>query len=150
MTSAICRSCGASLALTVCDLGLAPISNAFIWPAAISEGEIFYPLRACVCEVCWLVQLDTRLPPDAHFHADYVYFSSYSSGWIEHARRYVKMATARFGLSATSRVMEVASNDGYLLQFFLAEGIPALGIEPSANTVPMPSSTLSNGLEGAD
>lgn len=95
---------------------------------------MFYPLKACVCEQCWLVQLESSPDSSAHFHENYVYFSSYSSGWVEHARRYVEAMTARFGLSERSRVMELASNDGYLLQFFVKAGIPALGIEPTANT----------------
>jgi len=134
MTIAQCRSCGAPLSRVVCDLGLSPISNAFIAAEKRCEGEMYYPLKACVCEQCWLVQLETSPESSAHFHQDYVYFSSYSSGWVEHARLYVETMTNRFGLSATNRVMELASNDGYLLQFFVEAGIPALGIEPTANT----------------
>jgi SAM-dependent methyltransferase len=118
----------------VCDLGLSPISNAFIKLEDAGKGEMFYPLKACVCEQCWLVQLESSPDSAAHFHEDYVYFSSFSSGWVEHARRYVEEMTVRFALSPASRVMEIASNDGYLLQFFVERGIPALGIEPTANT----------------
>jgi SAM-dependent methyltransferase len=134
MTPIECRSCGAPLALTVCDLGLSPISNAFIRPDDLGNGEMFYPLEARVCERCWLVQLGTELPSTAHFHDDYVYFSSFSTSWVEHARRYSERMVSRFGLSTKSRVIEIASNDGYLLQFFVKAGIPALGIEPTANT----------------
>lgn len=134
MNPASCRSCGAPLSRVVCDLGLSPISNAFIPASREGEGEMFYPLKVCVCESCWLVQLESSPDSSAHFHDNYVYFSSYSAGWVEHARRYVEDMTARFGLNAQSRVMELASNDGYLLQFFVKAGIPALGIEPTPNT----------------
>tara|TARA_R110002020_G_scaffold37886_23_gene114420 strand:+ start:410 stop:1627 length:1218 start_codon:yes stop_codon:yes gene_type:complete len=127
-------SCGSPLSRVVCDLGLSPISNAFIKPEDTAKGEMFYPLKACVCESCWLVQLESSPDSGAHFHEDYVYFSSFSSGWVDHARRYVEAMTARLALGASSRVMELASNDGYLLQFFAQAGIPALGIEPTANT----------------
>jgi len=134
MSVAHCMSCGSPLSRVVCDLGLSPISNAFIKPEDTPRGEMFYPLKACVCESCWLVQLESSPDSGAHFHEDYVYFSSFSSGWVDHARRYVEAMTARLALSASSRVMELASNDGYLLQFFVQAGIPALGIEPTANT----------------
>ncbi|SEQ32452.1 Ubiquinone/menaquinone biosynthesis C-methylase UbiE [Devosia sp. YR412] len=134
MNTATCMACGAPLSRVVCDLGLSPISNAFIKPEDASKGEMFYPLKTCVCEACWLVQLESSPDSSAHFHEDYVYFSSFSSGWVEHARRYVEAMTARLSLGPQSRVMELASNDGYLLQFFARAGIPALGIEPTANT----------------
>lgn len=134
MSVAHCMSCGSPLSRVVCDLGLSPISNAFIKPEDTAKGEMFYPLKACVCESCWLVQLESSPDSGAHFHEDYVYFSSFSSGWVDHARRYVEAMTARLALGASSRVMELASNDGYLLQFFAQAGIPALGIEPTANT----------------
>lgn len=134
MSIAKCMSCGSPLSRVVCDLGLSPISNAFIRAEDAAKGEMFYPLKACVCESCWLVQLESSPDSGAHFHEDYVYFSSFSSGWVEHARRYVEAMTARLALNASSRVMELASNDGYLLQFFVQAGIPALGIEPTANT----------------
>lgn len=129
-----CRSCGAPLTRAICDLGLSPVSNAFIKREDAAKGEMFYPLKACVCERCWLVQLEGSPSSDVHFHDDYVYFSSFSTSWLDHARRYVEMITARLQLSPGSRVMEIASNDGYLLQFFVAAGIPALGIEPTGNT----------------
>lgn len=95
---------------------------------------MYYPLKVCVCEQCWLVQLEASPDASAHFHEDYVYFSSFSTGWVAHAQRYVEAVTERFALNTQSRVIEVASNDGYLLQFFVGKGIPALGIEPTANT----------------
>jgi len=133
-TQAPCRACGAPLAQTVVDLGLSPVSNAFIKAGDAARAETFYPLHAMVCEHCWLVQLRDATPAETHFHDDYVYFSSYSSSWLEHARRYVDAMTARFGLGAGSRVMELASNDGYLLQYFVQAGVPCLGVEPTANT----------------
>jgi SAM-dependent methyltransferase len=129
-----CRSCGAPLTQTVVDLGLSPISNAFIKPENAASGDMFYPLHAMVCQDCWLVQLRDATPADAHFHDDYVYFSSYSSSWLDHARRYVVAMTQRFALGPNSRVMEIASNDGYLLQYFVQAGVPCLGVEPSSNT----------------
>jgi len=129
-----CRACGAPLTHSMVDLGLSPVSNAFIKPENIAQGEMFYPLHAMVCDSCWLVQLRDATPAETHFHDDYVYFSSYSTSWLEHARRYVEAMTARFGLGRHSRVMEVASNDGYLLQYFQQAGVPCLGIEPSTNT----------------
>lgn len=130
----VCRSCGATLQHTFADLGLSPISNAFVKPEDAARGEMFYPLHAMVCERCWLVQLPEIARAEAHFHDDYVYFSSFSSSWLEHARRYVAAMVPRFGLNAQSRVMEIASNDGYLLQYFVQAGIPCLGVEPTANT----------------
>lgn len=128
-----CRACGAPLQHTFVDLGLSPVSNAFIAPDA-AGGETYYPLHAMVCDSCWLVQLAEATQPQLHFHQDYVYFSSYSSSWLAHAQRYVQQMTQRFALGADSRVMEVASNDGYLLQYFQQAGIPCVGIEPTANT----------------
>lgn len=129
-----CRGCGTPMTQTVVDLGLSPVSNAFIKPAQMHLGEMFYPLHAMVCHACWLVQLRDATPAETHFHDDYVYFSSYSTSWLDHARRYVEAMTARFDLSPTSRVMEIASNDGYLLQYFHQNGVPCLGVEPAANT----------------
>ena len=129
-----CRSCGAPLSLEFADLGMSPVSNAFVKMDDAARGEVFYPLRVSVCEQCWLVQLDDVTRADLHFNEDYVYFSSFSTSWLDHARRYVERMTARFGLSAGSRVMELASNDGYLLQYFVQAGVPCVGIEPTANT----------------
>lgn len=129
-----CRSCNAPLTHTFADLGMSPVSNAFVKPENAACGEMFYPLHAFVCDRCWLVQLSDVARAETHFHEDYVYFSSFSSSWLEHARRYVATMIPRFGLTDTSRVVEIASNDGYLLQYFVQAGIPCLGVEPTANT----------------
>lgn len=133
-TPPACRSCGAPLTQTFADLGTSPVSNAFVKPEDAARGEMFYPLHALVCGACWLVQLADGGGADAHFHDDYIYFSSFSTSWLAHAERYVRAMSERFGLGAASRVMEIASNDGYLLQYFVKAGIPCLGIEPTANT----------------
>ncbi len=129
-----CQSCDAPLETVVCDLGLSPVSNAFIKLQDSEKPEVFYPLKACVCVKCWLVQLESSPESSVHFHEDYVYFSSFSAGWLKHARNYVDMVIQRFDLNGESHVIEVASNDGYLLQNFVASGIPCLGIEPTSNT----------------
>lgn len=130
--SAACRSCGAALRQTFCDLGMAPLSNRYLEAAQLNAMEPFYPLHAYVCGECLLVQLEVYEAPQAIF-SDYAYFSSYADSWVAHAARYVEAAAARFGLGAASRVVEIASNDGYLLQHFVARGVPVLGIEPAAN-----------------
>jgi SAM-dependent methyltransferase len=127
-----CRFCAAPLRTTFVDLGLSPLCQSRITPEALHEMEPFYPLHAYVCDECHLVQLQEFVSPQAIF-TDYAYFSSYSASWVEHARRYATMAIERYGLSARSKVMEIASNDGYLLQHFVAAGVPVLGIEPAAN-----------------
>ena len=129
-----CRACGAPLRHSFADLGLSPVSNAFILPTDAARGEMFYPLHAMVCERCWLVQLAEATRAELHFHGDYVYFSSFSSTWLAHARTYVEQMRGRWQLDGNSKVMEIASNDGYLLQYFQQAGIPCLGVEPSANT----------------
>ncbi len=126
-----CRACGGRLGVTMADLGLQPPSNAFLAPGADVAGERRYPLCAKVCGSCKLVQLDYDVPPEELF-GNYVYFSSYSDEWLAHARRYCEMARRRFALDAHSLVVELASNDGYLLKNFLETGIPVLGIDPSA------------------
>src|ERR1700742_5120760 len=128
-----CRSCGAGLARVVVDLGMTPISNAFVRADRSSFSERFYPLKSFVCDRCWLVQLEDFETPETHFHGEYVYFSSFSDSWLAHARSYVDMAISRFELGKTSRVVEIASNDGYLLQHFVKAGIPCLGVDPAAN-----------------
>lgn len=128
-----CRACGAKLEHTFVDLGMSPISNAMRHPTQAREVEPFYPLHAYVCDACKLVQVDDVEPAETHFHGNYTYFSSFSKSWVEHARRYAEMMIDRFGLGAGSRVIEVASNDGYLLQWFKASGVPVLGIDPAAN-----------------
>ncbi len=126
-----CRSCGAALTADVVDLGLSPPSNALTPPSALGRGETFYPLHAFVCDRCFLVQLDVFASPDELFR-DYRYFSSYSTTWLAHAQAYVEEMSRR-GIGAGSRVVEVASNDGYLLRNFVARGVPVLGIEPASN-----------------
>lgn len=127
-----CRFCGAPLARNFVDLGLSPLANSYVEPDALDEPESFYPLKAYVCEGCFLVQLPEAARPDEIF-TDYAYFSSYSSTWVEHARRYVEAAAERFRLGSQHLVLEIASNDGYLLQHFRDRGVPVLGIEPAAN-----------------
>src|SRR6266498_3165694 len=132
MTPKGCRFCGAPLAHVFADLGMTPLSNSFLTAKELDRMEPFYPLRALVCERCFLVQLGNFASPDEIF-GDYAYFSSYSTTWLEHARSYADMIVERLGLGPASRVIEVASNDGYLLQHFVTRGIPALGVEPAAN-----------------
>ncbi|MCU1503864.1 MAG: SAM-dependent methyltransferase [Ilumatobacteraceae bacterium] len=127
-----CRSCDAPLEATFCDLGMSPMANSYLPPEALGKAESFYPLHAYVCSNCLLVQLLEFESPDAIF-SDYAYFSSYSSSWVDHAKRYVEAMIPRFGLGADNLVVEIASNDGYLLQHFVANGVPVLGIEPAAN-----------------
>lgn len=128
-----CRSCGTPLTHVFVDLGMSPVSNAMRKPSEAHEMEPFYPLRTFVCDACKLVQIDDVQPAATHFHGSYTYFSSYSKSWLAHAERYAAMMTDRFGLNSGSKVVEVASNDGYLLQYFKAQGIPVLGIDPAAN-----------------
>jgi len=127
-----CRFCSAPLTRTFVDLGMSPLCESFVPAHALNHMEPFYPLHAFLCERCFLVQLDEYVTPDNIF-TEYAYFSSYSDSWVEHARRYVEQITARLSLGADSRVFEIASNDGYLLQHFVRKSIPVLGIEPAAN-----------------
>jgi SAM-dependent methyltransferase len=127
-----CRGCRATLRHTFVDLGMSPLANSYLKPAQLSQMEPFYPLHVWVCEECFLVQLDTLATPDEIF-SDYAYFSSYSDSWLDHAKSYVNNITDRFALSQNSNVVEIASNDGYLLQYFVAKGVPVLGIEPANN-----------------
>ena len=125
-----CRACGGRLAVTMADLGMQPPSNAFLNSLDDVAKERRYPLRAVVCEACKLVQVDYDVAPEELF-GNYVYFSSYSDEWLAHAKAYCEMAQRRFGLDADSLVVELASNDGYLLKNFQSMGIPVLGIDPS-------------------
>jgi SAM-dependent methyltransferase len=127
-----CRFCSAPLTRTFVDLGMSPLCESFVPAHALNHMEPFYPLHAFLCERCFLVQLDEYVTPDNIF-TEYAYFSSYSDSWVEHARRYVEQISARLSLGADSRVFEIASNDGYLLQHFVRKSIPVLGIEPAAN-----------------
>jgi SAM-dependent methyltransferase len=131
--SPVCRSCGAPLTAVLIDLGMTPISNAFVRADHASFSERFYPLKSFVCDRCWLVQLEDFETPETHFHAEYVYFSSFSDSWLAHASSFVDKVVARLALGASSRVVEVGSNDGYLLQYFVQRGIPCLGVDPAAN-----------------
>jgi len=125
-----CRACGGRLAVTMADLGMQPPSNAFLPSIDAARDERRYPLRAKVCELCRLVQVDYDVAPEELFR-NYVYFSSYSDEWLAHAKRYCEMARRRFALDERSLVVELASNDGYLLKNFLEMGVPVLGIDPS-------------------
>lgn len=129
-----CRGCGAALSLPLIDLGTAPPSNAYLRAEQLAAAEAWVPLKVGVCQACWLVQTEDYTRADALFDADYAYFSSYSSSWLAHARQYVEDMSARFGLDEHSRVVEIAANDGYLLQYVAARGIPCLGVEPTRST----------------
>lgn len=127
-----CRFCGAKLQHTFVDLGMSPPCESYRNLEQLNEMEPFYPLHVYVCEKCLLVQLQEYISPENIF-SDYAYFSSYSDSWLQHAKNYTEMAVKRFNLNKQSQVVEIASNDGYLLQYFVAQGIPVLGIEPAAN-----------------
>ncbi|MDK2744045.1 MAG: class I SAM-dependent methyltransferase [Nitrospira sp. BO4] len=127
-----CLFCHAPLGMTFVDLGMHPLCESFVPPERINSMEPFYPLHVLVCDRCFLVQLHEYVKPDEIF-TEYAYFSSYSDSWVQHAKRYQEMICRRLGLSPESFVVELASNDGYLLQHFVAAGIPVLGIEPAAN-----------------
>jgi SAM-dependent methyltransferase len=127
-----CRFCSAPLRDTFVDLGMSPLCESYVSPERLGAMEPFYPLHARICAQCLLVQLEEFVPPDEIF-TEYAYFSSYADSWVAHARDYVGAAVERFGLSADSLVVELASNDGYLLQHVVERGIPALGVEPAAN-----------------
>lgn len=127
-----CRGCSAPLSRCLADLGRTPLANGLVAPEKLAAPAPRYPLRVMVCDACRLVQLDRDLPPAAMF-SDYLYFSSYSASWLAHAEAYCAVMTGRLDLGPRSRVVEVASNDGYLLKNFVARGIPCLGVEPAAN-----------------
>ncbi|QIE45259.1 class I SAM-dependent methyltransferase [Pseudohalocynthiibacter aestuariivivens] len=129
-----CRHCTAELDIEFLDLGHAPPSNAYLRAEDLSKPEVTYPLRVLACASCWLVQTEDYADAGALFSADYAYFSSTSKGWLTHAATYCKMITQRLGLDASSLVVELASNDGYLLRNFVAAGVPCLGIEPTRST----------------
>jgi SAM-dependent methyltransferase len=129
-----CRHCHASLEVPFVDLGSAPPSNAYLSAADLRAPEVWYPLRVLVCTECWLVQTEDFARADELFDADYAYFSGFSSTWLAHAERYVADMVQRFGLDAQSHVVEIAANDGYLLQYVQARGIPCTGVEPTRST----------------
>ena len=127
-----CRFCGTHLGQTFADLGMSPLSNSYIPAGRENQGEIFYPLHAYVCGACWLVQLE-EFESRENIFGDYAYFSSFSDSWLKHCAGYAGEMVRRFGLGSDSQVVEVASNDGYLLQYFKQHGVRILGVEPAAN-----------------
>jgi len=129
-----CRFCNTELNNVFIDLVNSPASNSFLKPEELNEPETFYPLKVYTCHHCFLVQVDEYKKSDAIFNSDYVYFSSYSTSWLKHAKEYTESMTKRFGYNDKSLVIELASNDGYLLQYFKEKKIPVLGVEPTANT----------------
>jgi 2-polyprenyl-3-methyl-5-hydroxy-6-metoxy-1,4-benzoquinol methylase len=127
-----CRFCGSELQYTFVDLGMQPLCESYLGPDQLNQMEPFYPLHAYVCKNCFLVQLEEYVAPEKIF-SEYAYFSSYSETWLNHAKNYAEMIVDRLGLDGKSRVVEIGSNDGYLLQYFARKGIPVLGVEPAAN-----------------
>lgn len=127
-----CRGCGDNLALTFLDLGFSPIANDLVEPKNFGQPEAYFPLRAMTCTKCALVQLPEVAIREKLFRDDYVYFSSYSTSWLKHSQEYTLQMTSYLGLGADDLVIEVASNDGYLLQYFAEVGIEVLGIEPAS------------------
>lgn len=130
----ICKNCASEADIVVADLGFAPPSNSFLSRADLERGEMYFPLKVFLCKACLLVQIDEHKSAKEIFSKNYVYFSSYSSAWIQHAREYVEMISKKLALNASSQVIEIASNDGYLLQFFKQKHIPHIGIEPTSST----------------
>ena len=130
VTTGKCRFCQAPLEHTFVDLGMSPLCQDHIKPEELNRMEPFYPLHAYVCENCYLVQLEEFVAPSAIFN-DYAYFSSYSDSWLQHVKRYTEQMVGKFPINSKSLVAEMASNDGYLLQYFAEKGIPVLGIEPA-------------------
>ena len=137
-----CRFCAARLTNSLIDLGMSPLANSYLTPFELNRKEAFYPLHVYLCDECLLVQLEEFKSPE-HIFTDYAYFSSYSDSWVRHARAYAELVTARFGLGPHSWVLELASNDGYLLQYFVEKGIPVLGIEPAVNVA---QAAIENGI----
>ena len=129
-----CRFCKTELTHTFIDLINSPASNSFLTKEQLNEPETFYPLKVFTCHNCFLVQIDEYKKSGDIFNSDYAYFSSYSTSWLQHAKRYTEAMTQRFKLNEKSQVIEIASNDGYLLQYFVEKNIPVLGIEPTKNT----------------
>lgn len=143
MGQSLCRSCGTALKHTFVDLGMSPLANSYIKPEQRNCMEPFYPLHVYVCEKCLLVQLEQFTSPHEIF-SDYAYFSSFSDSWLAHAKAYVDMIVERFHLHQHSKVVEIASNDGYLLRNFVERGIPVLGVEPAANVAEV---AMKNGIQ---
>lgn len=132
MSKSCCRFCGTPLTETFVDLGVSPLANSFLKPEKLQDMEPFYPLHVYVCTECFLVQLEEFESPE-HIFSDYLYFSSFSQGWLDHANAYAGKMVERLALGGGSLVVEIASNDGYLLQYFKQRGVPVLGVEPAAN-----------------
>lgn len=128
-----CRFCAAPLTRSLCDLGMSPPSNRYLREDQLKDMEPFYPLHAYVCESCWLVQLEQFHTPEEIFASDYAYFSSYSSSWLKHCEAYCAQMQSSYGINNNSLAIEIASNDGYLLQYFKRAGVNVLGIEPAGN-----------------
>ncbi|MBI5758143.1 MAG: methyltransferase domain-containing protein [Planctomycetales bacterium] len=151
---ALCRFCQSELTVSFADLGMSPLSNSYVPAERLRNMEPFYPLHAYVCDDCKLVQLEEFESPEAIF-SDYAYFSSYSESWLTHCKAYVEMMLGRFGYGGNSKVIEIASNDGYLLQYFAEHNVPVLGIEPAANVAEVarakgiPSEVLFFGVQTA-
>src|ERR1700730_8241219 len=131
-TSARCRFCATPLRHTFVDLGMSPLCESYLTADQLNRMEPFYPLYVKVCEKCFLVQLEEYVSPE-HIFTEYAYFSSYSDSWLKHSSNYVEMISNRLGLGTRSLAVELASNDGYLLQYFVKNGIPVLGVEPAVN-----------------
>ncbi len=131
-THAACRFCGAELKHTFVDLGMSPLCESYLSAEQLNHMEPFYPLHVYVCHDCFLVQLEEYVTPE-HIFTEYAYFSSYADSWLKHVQVYTDQMIERFDLDSSSFVVEVASNDGYLLQYFVQKNVPCLGIEPAAN-----------------
>ncbi|MEO8583926.1 MAG: class I SAM-dependent methyltransferase [Flavitalea sp.] len=129
-----CRFCKTELEHVFIDLINSPASNSFLTKEQLNEPEVFFPLKVYTCHNCFLVQVDEYKKSDAIFDSNYAYFSSYSTSWLAHAKKYTELMTDRFGFNEASQVIEIASNDGYLLQYFKEKNIPVMGVEPTANT----------------
>lgn len=129
-----CRFCSSDVNAVFIDLNGSPPSNSFLEPHQLNEPEVYYPLKVFICGNCFLVQVDEYKKSDSIFDSKYVYFSSYSTSWLRHASNYVELMTNRFKLGKESLVIEIASNDGYLLQYFKQRNVPVLGVEPTSNT----------------
>src|ERR1700722_475482 len=132
LATGTCRFCGAALHKTFVDLGMSPLCETYPSLTDLNRGEVYYPLHVYICEKCWLVQLEAYQSAENIF-SDYAYFASFSDSWLKHCEKYCGEMQLRFGLGTQSSVVEVASNDGYLLQYFVRAGVPVLGIEPAAN-----------------
>jgi hypothetical protein len=129
-----CRFCHSNVTTEFADLINSPASNSYLTEAQLNEPETFYPLKVMVCEKCFLVQVDEYKKSAEIFNSEYAYFSSFSTSWLEHCKKYVDQMSDRFSFSTNSLVVEIASNDGYLLQYFKEKKVPVLGVEPTANT----------------